>query len=61
LGSCASFLSVTFKGDAGKSFAMPPDSLGAEEGQGLLSSRISTLIVQALHEYSGRGPTKAKR
>jgi uncharacterized protein YbcI len=35
-------------------------SVPDEERAGYLSQEISTLIVQTLHEYSGRGPTKAQ-
>jgi len=38
---------------------MPPDSVPGEQGSGPLSQAISTMVVQTLHEYSGRGPTKA--
>jgi uncharacterized protein YbcI len=38
---------------------MSLDRLPVDDRPASLSAEISTLIVQALHEYSGRGPTKA--
>lgn len=38
---------------------MSLDSLPVEDRAPSVGAEISTLIVQALHEYSGRGPTKA--
>jgi uncharacterized protein YbcI len=38
---------------------MSLESLPTEDRPASLGAEISTLIVQTLHEYSGRGPTKA--
>jgi uncharacterized protein YbcI len=38
---------------------MSSDSLPTEDRPTSMGADISTMIVQALHEYSGRGPTKA--
>ena len=35
------------------------DSSSVDDRSASLGAEISTLIVQTLHEYSGRGPTKA--
>jgi uncharacterized protein YbcI len=38
---------------------MSLDSMAVEDRPASVGAEISTLIVQTLHEYSGRGPTKA--
>ena len=37
-----------------------PDEQNDEQSMGSVSSKISTMVVQALVDYSGRGPTKAQ-